>query len=326
MEKVIQPDFVLFFEGRDITKDLRPYILQVRYTDNSTELDTLDLILDNTDKIFTTSSFPTTDLHIRLYIKDLNEERYIYCGDFKKEKLRRQLYLVSINATSVVKKKNIKITKKNRTFKNTTLKQIVSQIANENSVIPIIKSNEDVPIQSILQQNQTDSQFIQKLADKYGYYQKITPEKLFFIKQEELESQPVIKTFSEQDLIDLDLEDTTGTLYKKAIIYYHDAKKNKTFKYEYNDPNIDTGETLKINRKVESLEEAKKVAKETLKEKNKFKQSGIITVEGNPKLVAGATIQLDLKDKFSGKYYIEQSTHTIDENGYLTQLQVRKIF
>ena len=74
-----------------------------------------------------------------------------------------------------------------------------------------------------------------------------------------------------------------------------------------------------------SIEEAQKLAKEKLKEKNKFKQSGTITLEGDPKLVAGATIYLELEDKFSGKYYIEQSTHTINDSGYTTRLQIRKI-
>ncbi|HIE59288.1 MAG TPA: hypothetical protein EYP82_05035 [Hydrogenothermaceae bacterium] len=60
-----------------------------------------------------------------------------------------------------------------------------------------------------------------------------------------------------------------------------------------------------------------------LKQKNKFKQSGSITVEGNPLLVAGATIELDLGDKFSGKYFIESSTHTIGQQGYTTTLQIR---
>ncbi len=320
-----KPDFVLYFEGKEITKDLKPYILEIRYTDNTSAVDELSIVLDNSTKEFTTSSYPTPDLEIKLYIKNLETEEYIYCGTFKRDDLERGLYLLTLKAVSIVKKSSIKTTKKNRNFQNLNLSQIVSQIATENNLTPIIEHDEDIKIKNILQQNETDSQFIQKLAEKYGYYQKITPDKLFFIKQEELENQPPITTIKENQLIRCSLSDTTAIIYKKAIVFYHHPQKNKDFKFEYEDPNIQVGEVLKINQKVESTEEAKKIAISKLKEKNKFKQSGTITVEGNPNLVAGATIELELEDLFSGKYFIEQSTHTINQNGYTTDLQIRKL-
>ena len=326
MEAPVIPDFVLYFEGKDITKDLRPYILELRYTDNVSAVDDLSIVLDNSNKEFTNASFPTPNLEIKLYIKHLKTREYIYCGTFKRDNLKRKLYTTTIKALSIVKKSTIKTTKKNRTFQNTSLSQIVSQIATENSLTPVIKQTEDLQIKNILQQNETDSQFIEKLAKKYGYLQKITPDKLFFIQQEELENQEPIEIFKENDLIDCDLDDNTAKIYKGAVVYYHDPKENKDFKYEYIDPNIEIGEILKINQKVENTEEAKKLAISMLKQKNKFKQSGSITVEGNPLLVAGATVELDLGDKFSGKYFIESSTHTVGQQGYTTTLQIRKIF
>lgn len=323
--EAIKPDFVLYIEGKDLTKDLKPYILEVQYTDNISSVDNLSIILDNSTKEFTTTSFPTPDLEIKLYIKNLKTGEYTYCGTFKRDNLERRLYLITLKATSVIKNSTIKTTKKNRTFKNTTLSKIVNQIAIENNLTAIIKHKEDIPIKTILQQNETDSQFIEKLARKYAYFQKITPDKLFLIKDEEFEKQPPVETFKENSIIDLNLTDNTTKIYKKVIVFYHDAKENKDFKYEYTDPEIKTGEILKINQKVESTEEAKKLAISMLKEKNKLKQSGSIIVEGNPLLVAGATIELDTGDIFSGKYFIESSTHTINHQGYFTNLQIRKI-
>jgi len=82
---------------------------------------------------------------------------------------------------------------------------------------------------------------------------------------------------------------------------------------------------LKVNQKVESIEEAKELAISKIKEKNKFRHSGKITVEGNPFLVAGATIKLNTGDIFEGKYLIESSIHTINQQGYTTTLDIRKI-
>lgn len=324
METIKHPDFVIYFEGKDITKDIKPYIIEIIYTDNVSEADSLEIILDNTTKEFTTNSFPTTNLEIKLYIKHLDTEEYIYCGSFRRDNFERMLYLVSIKATSIIRSSDIKKTKKNRTFKNTSLSHIISQIANENSLQPIIKIEKDIPIQDILQQNETDSQFIEKLARKYGYYQKITPEKLFFIHQNSFKEEPPIAKIKETNLIDCNLTDNSSITYKKAVVFYHDPIKNKDFKYEYIDKSVKTGETLKINQKVESLEEAKELAKATLKDKNK-QQSGSITVEGNPFLVTGSTIELDTGDVFSGTYLIESSEHRINQQGYTTTLKIRKI-
>ena len=325
METPVIPDFVLYFEGEEITKDLRPYIMEIRYTDNVSSADSLSIILDNTTKEFTTSSFPSPDLEIKLYIKHLKTGEYVYCGTFKRDNIERGFYIVNLKAVSIVKKSTIKTTKKNRTFQNTSLSKIISQIALENNLTPIVKHPNDIPVKNILQQNETDSQFIEKLAKKYSYHQKISPDKLFFIHQEELENQPPVEIFQETDLLDINLTDNTTKIYKGAVIYYHDPKENKDFKYEYIDPNIEIGEILKINQKVENIEEAKKVALSFLKQKNRFRQSGTVTVEGNPLLVAGATIELDTGDIFKGKYLIESSTHTINQQGYITTLQIRKI-
>ncbi|NPA54069.1 MAG: hypothetical protein GXO21_05310 [Aquificae bacterium] len=233
--------------------------------------------------------------------------------------------MATIDAISIPQKLTIKKTRKNRHFRNTNLQKIITDIANENNLTPVVEIEENIKINSLTQRNETDAQFIQKLAKKYGYYQKITPEKLFFIKQETLEKQPVIATLNENELTACNLEEADNVGYKKVIAYYFDHKKNKKLKYVYEDPNIKTGEILKINKKFSSLEEAKRVAIATLKNKNKTKMYGSISVEGNPLLVAGATIYLELKDVFSGKYFIEKSIHTIGQQGYITTLEIRKI-
>ncbi len=58
---------------------------------------------------------------------------------------------------------------------------------------------------------------------------------------------------------------------------------------------------------------------------NKEKFSGTITLPGNVKLVAGVNISLTEVGKFSGKWHIASSSHTIDNSGYVTEATIHKI-
>lgn len=74
---------------------------------------------------------------------------------------------------------------------------------------------------------------------------------------------------------------------------------------------------------VSSKEEANALAKSILEEaKSKFMKGSGVTV-GMPEIKPGVVIKLDgLGDVFSGNYYVLETTHKIDENGYDTSFNV----
>jgi len=85
--------------------------------------------------------------------------------------------------------------------------------------------------------------------------------------------------------------------------------------------------TIVITGQVDNDSQAKTKAECSMKEKNSEKITGSFSVSGNPLLVAGVNIDLTGIGAFSGKWHIVSSTHTIDiENGYVTDVEVRKIF
>ena len=75
---------------------------------------------------------------------------------------------------------------------------------------------------------------------------------------------------------------------------------------------------------VESKAEAKRVAKDTLRKivKDMIKGSG--STLGLPELRAGSILMIDgLGERFSGRYYVTATTHTINDSGYVTQFECR---
>ena len=68
---------------------------------------------------------------------------------------------------------------------------------------------------------------------------------------------------------------------------------------------------------------AQKKAKNRLRKANKHENTATITLVGDPRLVAGATVNLTGFGAFSGKYIIENAKHKVS-NGYTVDIELRK--
>ena len=85
------------------------------------------------------------------------------------------------------------------------------------------------------------------------------------------------------------------------------------------------GNVLRIERRVETIEQAKLQAAAELAKANRVKVTGSgLVIVGRTKLVAGATLNITgFGDKVSGKFTVEKSTHKMDRNGgYKTSFDV----
>jgi phage protein D len=308
----------IIYENRDVTKALENYLISLTYTDSTEKADTLSLELYNENKEFSLTSYPTPDAEISAFIDGYP------CGKFRIDSVRRTLYTFSIEATAIKRTSEIHKTKRNRNFQNTTLPKVVTQIAKENGLVPVVKV-EDIAIENLQQNQQTDAALLKNLADRWNCYLKIQPDKLFFVERDEFENQEPIATITENQLIEIELEDQVYSVFRSCTVYYHDPLKNRDLSYTYVLKNVPVGEEIKLHEKVETLEQAKKRAIAELKKRNRWRTSGTITVEGNMSLVAGAVVRLELKDLFTGNYLIEESSHRVDASGYQTTLTVRRV-
>jgi uncharacterized protein len=84
-------------------------------------------------------------------------------------------------------------------------------------------------------------------------------------------------------------------------------------------------EELVVDRPVESETEAKAYAKALLESNAKDMLKGSGSVVGLPELRAGSIVLLEgLGPRFSGRYFVTATTHTINDSGYLTQFECRR--
>ncbi len=168
----------------------------------------------------------------------------------------------------------------------------------------------------------SDLAFLNNLAQKFGFNFKVVGDKLVLIELEGLERLNPVKTIKREDCLSYTISDKARRTYRACEVRYWDAKENREKKYVYELENI-SGETLRIEERVEDLSQAMRMAKALLKKKNYSQTKVNLELSGEPSLVSGLTLKLEGFGYYDGKYLIETSTHRITpEEGYTTELEV----
>lgn len=84
-----------------------------------------------------------------------------------------------------------------------------------------------------------------------------------------------------------------------------------------------SGKVLRSNERVESLEQAELKARALLAAANRLRVTGTLPIEGDRRLVAGATIELTGMGRLSGKYLVQDSRHRVARGaGYTSEATV----
>jgi phage protein D len=118
------------------------------------------------------------------------------------------------------------------------------------------------------------------------------------------------------------------------VVSHHQENKEKITYTAKRKPIMINGQTrfakaLKrqevVNKPVESKEEARQLATETLQRITRETITGTGSTVGLPDLRAGHMLKISgLDDLFTGLYFVTATTHTISDGGYTTQFECRR--
>ena len=221
-----------------------------------------------------------------------------------------------------------------KAFEKQSLKQIAQYFATKHGLklVGNVSDLQKIEVERKTQEKQTDLAFLSRLAREYGIVFSVRGDQLVFMDTEELESQPVVMTIHKNELSRASFTDKTSQVFGGAVVATRNMKTNsvRRWKIEPSDQEGGKGtlskDTWQGDVTVENETQAQAKAKGALKEKNKDKITGSITVAGNVKLVAGINIELTGIGKFSGKWHVVSSAHDLDNSsGYVTTATIRKI-
>jgi phage protein D len=333
MEKIIrEPLYEVIWAEKNVTKDVSPYLIELRYTDNlHGKSDEIELVFEDRDSRWKSSWFPRTGdiIRVRIGLKD-EVERWLNCGSFTIDEVEYHgpPDVISVKGQSTYATAPLR-EHKTTAWENTTLKQICVVIAKRNGLKPFLRIKPDLKFKRVDQKDQSDLAFLKSLCEKYGYNVKVEDEKLIVCKPEELEKANAVAIISRDssDIISFRFSNKLHDTYKSCVVSYWDPKKKKMVTHvEKAKHKTASGNILKISERVENKEQAIARAKAELKNKNKWEWEGDLVLSGNPYLVAGANILLKGFGKFDGKYHIETANHILSKSlGYQTSIIIRRV-
>lgn len=319
---MLTPIFELFYEKKNITKDVSPYVTSISYTDvEHGESDELEITFEDSAKLWQDAWLPTKGDSLRLYL-GYKDEKLLNCGCFEIDELEYNAPPDTITVKGLATGIKKPLRQKNSVgYENKTLKQIAKEIADKHN-LTLVGDIADVRVDRITQNKTQDLTFLTKLAEQYGYIFKIAENNLVFYNVSQLKDAKAIQILYKTDFSMLSFREKTSQRYKSVEVSYFDPKKKKTLKATARNEKVEKGDTLKITARCSDKKQAIMKAKAALGTAD-IKIEGYFEIVGNPNLVAGGNVEIKGIGHFSGKYHITHARHVLDRlRGYKTICEV----
>ncbi|MFK4167705.1 phage late control D family protein [Paenibacillus lautus] len=236
-----------------------------------------------------------------------------------------------------------------KAWEKAKLKTIAQDIAKRAKLQLVYSANSNPSYERLDQTNQADFTFLIEKAKDEGIAAKISGGKLVLFDEAEYEKKPAVLDIvrGESNIISYSFsESSTNKAYGSCIVTYRPpaaAKKekkkskaqttaaasnktsSKVITGEYKLPNAAGLPVLKINERVESVAEAKRLARNRLREQNKQAGRARFTLDGDIRLASSVTVNVKGYGRFDGKYIIESATHSFGSNPYQVDIEIRKV-
>lgn len=319
---MLVPIFELFYEQKNITKDVSPYVSMIEYADyEHGQSDELQITFEDSEKKWQGAWLPTKGDALRAFI-GYEAEKLLNCGTFEIDELEYSAPPdeITVKGLATGIKKPLRQNNSNG-YENKTLRQVAKEIADRQG-LTLVGNIEDIKIERITQNKERDLTFLTKLAEQYGYIFKIAENNLVFYNVRELKNASSSQIFYKSDLIRINFREKTSQKYKAVQVTYFDPKKKKSLRATVRNDSVQKGDTLKITTRCTTKKQALVQAQAALN-RSDTKIEGSLEFVGNPYLIAGLNIELKGVGHFSGKYHITSARHCFSRSlGYKTYCEV----
>ena len=326
---MINPDFGALNEV------ILPKLKSFKYLDNLDEADTVEIVLaDNEHNFIKSAAIPARGSEIP--VKLINGLESLNCGTFEIDEIsyRTPPSELTLKLNSISGSAELRGTGKNRSWELTTLEKICADIAN-GSELQLFYDVETIEIKRAEQAGESDLSFLKKLCKKNGVNLKIHDGRLIIFDAAKYENLAAVDEISYDDarLLSFDTRATLNDIYSSANTNFAVNGLTEWLGsfFGLSADLIGTvfeggsgGGRLVINERVESQAESEKLAASKLREKNKKEFTCNLKIIGDFNFLAGNNLELKDFGIFSGKFQIKKATHSLNQGGYVTNLQLEK--
>lgn len=298
---------------------------------NASDVEGETVTTTKTTKATEKRAFKGTEIHAMVIQKNPysdGKDKVLDCGVFEIDSVNYTgpPQKLSIKATSIPYKAKLRQTQHNKTWENTTLKNIGSKIAKNSGMKFMYLSDSNPTYKRREQVNMTDIAFLKKMCKKAGISLKVTSNTIVLFDAADYEKKTEVKKIKagKGNILSYSFSTKTAdTAYSSCHVIYTDPDTKETIEATYTPENANAdGQTLEVKQKVSSVAEAKELARKSLRAKNKGETTAEFTLVGDVDYVAGITVRVYGYGEFNGKYIVEQATHSIT-GGYKVQIKLR---
>ena len=270
-----------------------------------------------------------------------------------------EMRAVSIPLNTPIRRKMV-----TKAWEKKTLKGIAQEIATAAKVKLLFDSQDNPSYDRQDQKAESNLRFLSRLCEDAGLSIKVTDSQIVIFDQAFYEKKKPAKTLQlgVSDILSWDFESQQSETYKTCTVSWRDPKKKQKGSsggynmdlekgdggdepeydmdlqkvkkkvnvavntYTYTDPDVeDNGQEYQVKKRAASLDEAKRIAKATLRKLNLRSVTGSLSLVGDTSLVAGVVVELKGFGSFDGRFYIESASHSVSTSGYVTSISVRRV-
>ncbi len=323
----------LVMNGKSVGAELSKYLKGLSYREAlDGEADTLEVTLQDVDGLFRSAWFPSRGMTIEATIYD--EYTALPLGSFEIDEIENSFppSECKIKGNSIPSTSGVKSVEKSRSWEQVPLSAIAADIASGGGLRLYYETSEDPLIERAEQSEESDLAFLHRLCKDKGLALKMNDRQLVIFDIEKYEGATATGAIVKGDsrLKRFSVRSTLNEVYSKCEVKYKSGRKGELIEGSYASGGIletmfgSSGRTLKVNKKVSTKAEADRLAKKSLKAKNREETKVQVTLVGDMSMRAGATILLAGFEVFDGKYLIQKATHTVGGSGYETALEMTR--
>ncbi len=304
------------------------------FTDNASgEADSISITLNNKDRRWLNRYYPKSGDYIKAWIDAFNWEadndtQRMFCGRFMMDEISFSGYpqQAEIKGISVPIRTNFNVTQKNKTWKKSSTKSILSDLA-KNGGLTLVYDADNHSISEISQSGQSDLSFAFNLCSQYDLSLKLYNNKMIVYDQSRYEKKQASFKLTQDNLrgdVSYNFTSQITQIYDSVKIQY--TKDKKTLTYSYTIPGEKSNRTMFITSKADSYKEAEIKAKAKLRENRRSsKKLTLRNLVGSPEYLAAQNFELEGFGKIDGKYFIEKVTHDKSETGWTCSITAHPV-
>jgi phage protein D len=327
----MKPAFKVVADGADITAQIADRLLQLRVTDNAgQQSDSLEIGLDDRDAQV---PLPAAGSWLRVWIGySEGGPAPAYMGAFAVDEceLSNGPRGMTIKATASNTAPRLVREQRTQSWHDTTLGQIVEEIAKRNGLQPVIKGDlAGTPIKHEDQTNESDQSFLTRLAEKYKAVIKPADGTLTMVPRGEGTASPAPAASGEQASFKIQQAEVTNW---RATIKSRGAYGGVTARYLDRSDNkeklVTAGEkdgalpVFEEKQLFRNKEEADAAAASRLQALRSGEVRISLTMPGRPDFNAEGLVTLSgFRPEVDGTWIVVTVTHDLSSSGYSTSVE-----